>query len=110
LSEAIEASDPDMFTTKFAKAGRESKILLDYLRNNRTNTSIAAYSTRARRGATVSVPITWNELRLSPESFTIKTVPARLKRMRADPWKSYWSARQRLSDSIIKAVKGQSSS
>ncbi|HEY8163967.1 MAG TPA: non-homologous end-joining DNA ligase [Gemmatimonadaceae bacterium] len=112
LSEAIEASDPDMFTTKFAKAGRESKILLDYLRNNRTNTSIAAYSTRARPGATVSVPITWNELRLSldPESFTIKTVPARLKRMRADPWKSYWSARQRLSDSIIKAVKGQSSS
>jgi bifunctional non-homologous end joining protein LigD len=106
LSEAIEASDPAMFTTEFAKAGRESKILLDYLRNNRTNTSVAAYSTRARDSATVSTPISWKELKSSfdPASFTIRTVPQRLRSMRADPWKDYWKCRQRLTESMIKAV------
>src|SRR6185503_11694305 len=80
LSEAIERMDPDTYTTQFAKAGRERKILIDYLRNNRTNTSIAAYSTRARPHAPVSMPLTWAELRssLNPESFTMATVPRRL--------------------------------
>ena len=50
------------FTERFAKAGRDDKILIDYLRNNRTNTSIAAYSTRARPDAPVSMPMTWGEL------------------------------------------------
>ena len=107
ISEAIERSDPNTFTTKFAKAGRESKILLDYLRNNRTNTSIAAYSTRARAGAPVSAPIRWSELKpsLDPQTFTIETVPRRLERLRADPWEDYWSARQRITDAMIKAVR-----
>mgnify|MGYP003694412019 CR=1 FL=1 len=43
-----------MFTERFAKRGRDDRILVDYLRNNRTNTSIAAYSTRANADATVS--------------------------------------------------------
>ena len=48
LAEAIAAHDPARYTTRFAKAGRERKILIDYLRNNRTNTSIAAFSMRAK--------------------------------------------------------------
>jgi bifunctional non-homologous end joining protein LigD len=106
LSEALERTDPEIYTTDFAKAGRASKILLDYLRNNRTNTSIAAYSTRARPGAPVSVPLTWDELRptLKPASFTATTIGARLKRLRADPWKGYWPARQQLTKQRLKAV------
>jgi bifunctional non-homologous end joining protein LigD len=107
VSSAIERSNPDLFTTQFAKSGRESKILLDYLRNNRTNTSIAAYSTRARPGATVSVPLTWSEVKpsLNPLLFTINTVRQRLKRLRRDPWKDYWTTRHVLSRAMIKAVK-----
>lgn len=106
LAYAIERSDPDEFTTQFAKAGRESQILIDYMRNNRTNTSVCAYSTRAKNNAPVSVPITWNDLKssLDPFSFTIKTVPRRLAKLRADPWKDYWTTRQRLTDSMIRAV------
>jgi bifunctional non-homologous end joining protein LigD len=106
LSEAIERTDPDTYTTQFAKAGRERKILIDYLRNNRTNTSIAAYSTRARPYAPVSMPITWAELRsaLNPASFTITTVPRRLARVAADPWKDYWSCRQKLTSQRLRAV------
>jgi len=51
---------PTMFTARFAKRGRERRILVDYLRNNRTNTSIAAYSTRAQPEAPVSMPIAWS--------------------------------------------------
>ena len=106
LSEAIERTDPETYTTQFAKRGREDKILLDYLRNNRTNTSIAAYSTRARSGAPVSVPLTWDDLRssLDPRSLTLATVPKRLSRLRADPWKDYWSCRQKLTAQRLKAA------
>jgi bifunctional non-homologous end joining protein LigD len=106
LSEALERAHPDRYTTEFAKAGRKRKILIDYLRNNRTNTSIVAYSTRARDGAPVSVPIKWEELRpsLEPRSFTVTTVPRRLERLTDDPWTGYWSCRQRLTQQKLKAV------
>lgn len=50
VSDAIVGTNPQRYTTAFAKAGRERKILIDYLRNNRTNTSICAFSARARPG------------------------------------------------------------
>ena len=107
LCEAIERAEPEVYTTEYAKVGRRTKILLDYLRNNRTNTSVAAYSTRARTGAPVSLPIGWNELRpgLDTLSFTIKTVPQRLRRMRKDPWAGYWTCRQWLTRERLRAVE-----
>jgi bifunctional non-homologous end joining protein LigD len=106
LSEALERSDPASYTTKYARVGRERKILLDYLRNNRTNTSIAAYSVRARPGAPVSVPLTWDELRptLDPRSFAVVSVIGRLGTLRTDPWKRYWTLRQKLTAQRILAV------
>ena len=95
FAETLERRDPAHFTTRFAKLGRENKILIDYLRNNRTNTSIAAFSTRARPGAPVSMPLTWSELSASrtPDRFTLRTVPARLARLRSDPWEGYDAVR-----------------
>jgi bifunctional non-homologous end joining protein LigD len=106
LSEAIERADPDTYTTRFAKAGRKRKILLDYLRNNRTNTSVAAYSTRARPGAPVSVPLTWDELQpsLDAKALTLHTVPQRLARLRRDPWHEYWTTRQKLTTQRLRAI------
>jgi bifunctional non-homologous end joining protein LigD len=109
LAEMIERSAPDIYTTDFAKAGRDRKILIDYLRNNRTNTSIAAFSTRATPAATVSVTLTWKELTaaLDPASFTVRTVPARLARLRRDPWADYWTTRQKLTKRQMKAVQAE---
>jgi bifunctional non-homologous end joining protein LigD len=106
LGEALVRHDPETFTTAFAKAGRERKILIDYLRNNRTNTSIAAYSTRARPGAPVSVPVRWDELRpaLDPLQWTILTIRERLERLRKDPWTGYADSRQRLAAAMVTAV------
>ena len=105
---ALVRTRPVLFTDRFAKAGREDKILVDYLRNNRTNTSIAAFSTRARPDAPVSVPIAWAELSPSrtPDRFTLATVPPRLARLRQDPWNAYWSTKQRLPRHGIRALEG----
>jgi bifunctional non-homologous end joining protein LigD len=106
LAETIERAAPDEYTTEFAKAGRATKILIDYLRNNRTNTSVAAFSTRARAHAPVSVTLTWAELTpsLDPVAYTIVTVPKRLARLRKDPWADYWTTRQKLTKQMLKAV------
>lgn len=95
-AEMVE-NDPARFTMKFSKQGRQSQILLDYLRNNRTNTSVAAYSARARGTASVSMPIDWEELtpRLKPERWTMRTVPKFLA-TRQDPWAGYFRTRQKL--------------
>jgi bifunctional non-homologous end joining protein LigD len=98
--------DPRRFTDRFSKAGREDKLLIDYLRNNRTNTSVAAYSTRARPHAPVSVPLAWSELSsaLMPDRFTMHSVPKRLARLRKDPWKSYKSVKQTIPRGAVAAL------
>jgi bifunctional non-homologous end joining protein LigD len=107
LSERFEQAQPELYTTAFAKSGRSRKILIDYLRNNRTNTSIAAYSTRARERAPVSVPLTWEELRVSldPRSFTVVTLPKRLAKLKADPWTGYWNCRQKLTAQLVRVLR-----
>jgi bifunctional non-homologous end joining protein LigD len=106
VSEAITRTAPQSYTTRFAKAGRERKILIDYLRNNRTNTSVCAFSPRARTGATVSMPLDWNDLDGPPSRWTLVTVPRRLDRLRADPWKHYWRSPQEISAASFAAVAG----
>jgi bifunctional non-homologous end joining protein LigD len=107
IAEALARHDPELFTLKFGKSGREKRILIDYLRNNRTNTSIAAFSTRAREGAPVSVPIAWTELKesLDPRSFTVASVPRRLGRIRKDPWEEYFRLRQRFTPTMLSALR-----
>jgi bifunctional non-homologous end joining protein LigD len=106
LATALAARSPGRYTVALARTGREKQIFIDYLRNNRANTSVAAFSTRARASAPVSVPLAWEELspRLTSDHFTVATVPARLQRQRRDPWHDYWRCRQRLTNAILEAV------
>ena len=107
-AEALVRHDPQQFTTNFSKRGRERQILIDYMRNNRTNTSIAAFSTRARAGAPVSMPISWTELtpKLDPASFTVLTARARIAKQRRNPWGDYFRSKQQLPRAAIKALDG----
>jgi bifunctional non-homologous end joining protein LigD len=107
FAQALVRRRPELFTERFAKVGREDKILIDYLRNNRTNTSIAAFSTRARPYAPVSVPIAWSELSTArtPDRFTIHTVPGRLAKLKIDPWSDYWKSRQTLPRQAVRALE-----
>jgi len=107
FAQALVRRQPALFTEQFAKVGRDAKILVDYLRNNRTNTSIAAVSTRARPSAPVSVPLAWKELSRArtPDRFAMATVPGRLARMKTDSWAQYWKTRQRISRNAIRALE-----
>ena len=91
VADTLAASDPERYTARFTKSGREAQILVDYLRNNRTNTSIAAYSTRAKPTAPVSVPLAWHELsaRRPPDRWTMTAVLKRLAALSDDPWRGY---------------------
>lgn len=91
---------PQRFTSNMAKRARKGKIFIDYLRNARGATAIAAYSTRARPGAPVSVPLAWGELSsdLRSDSFTASTVPARLRELGEDPWADYDPSARRITE------------
>ena len=104
IAELLVTQNHHLYTTNFTKAGREGKILIDYLRNNRTNTSIAAFSLRARPGALVSMPVSWVDLVSSkpPERFTLRAIK---RFLRADPWRDYWRCNQRLTTEMLRAVR-----
>jgi bifunctional non-homologous end joining protein LigD len=97
VASSLVEHDPSRYTITFAKSGRDDKILVDYLRNNRTNTAVCAYSARSRASIPVSVPIAWDELttRLRPQRWTIRTVPKRVRES-AGVWKDYFKSRQNL--------------
>jgi len=109
LVEAIERDEPDRYTTNPVKARRRGKIFLDYLRNGRGATFIAPYSPRARAGAPVAVPISWEELAhgVDPGAFTTATVPRRLATLAADPWQAITKIEQSLTPSAWRAVGGR---
>jgi bifunctional non-homologous end joining protein LigD len=106
VAEFIVRQEPTRYTTALPKKGRERKILLDYLRNHRGSTAVAAFSTRARAGAPVSVPIAWEELspHLTSDHFTVANLRRRLRRLKDDPWRDYWTLRQRISAKALAAV------
>jgi bifunctional non-homologous end joining protein LigD len=97
---------PERFIAKMTKAARKGKIFVDYLRNGRGATAVAAFSTRNRPGATVSAPISWEELttELRSDHFTIENVPARLAHLKKDPWADMAKTRQSLSASMRKRL------
>lgn len=81
-----------------SKAARKGKIFVDYLRNDRGSTSVAPYSTRAKPGAPVSTPLTWDELTpvIRSDDFHVGNVIQRLETMEQDPWRDIAKIKQSL--------------
>ena len=97
VPQAMAADDPKRYVATMTKSIRKGKIFIDYLRNSLEQTAVAAYSTRARPGAPVSVPLAWDELSidLRSDSFTLVNLPDRLRRLSKDPWAEYGATNQR---------------
>ncbi len=94
IADAMASDSPDRYVSTISKAKRRGKILVDYLRNQRGATAVASYSTRARPGAPVAMPLAWDELstQIGPAYFTVANTPTRLASLSADPWEGFRSA------------------
>jgi len=93
FARAMEQAEPDRYTATLSKRARTGRIFIDYLRNGRGSTTVAPYSSRAKKGATVSMPVTWKEIEdgLPPNAFPIGDATT-LKRLSGDdPWKDFFT-------------------
>jgi bifunctional non-homologous end joining protein LigD len=96
IAARVEAAASDLATTEFRIANRGGRLFLDMGRNAPGAHIVAPYSPRARKGATVSFPVAWEDLRtVTPQDFTISNVPE-LLRSRGDVWADLQPARQSL--------------
>jgi bifunctional non-homologous end joining protein LigD len=89
VCQLMASEDPERYLLNMSKAKRKGKIFLDYLRNDRMATAVSVLSPRARDGATVSMPLTWAQVKndLDPKRFTVRTVPSLLAKTKA--WHGY---------------------
>lgn len=88
IASLMEATWPDKYTSNMKKSKRKEKIFIDWVRNIKGATSVAPYSLRLRKKATVSMPIKWSELnKIKPDEITIDKAIKRLNRV--DPWKNF---------------------
>lgn len=89
ISDIIGEQYPDIFTNEIKIKKRTNKIYLDYLRNTKAATAVAAYSTRAKEKCPISMPLTWVELSKTKGSdqFTIQNISKRMQKIKSDPWK-----------------------
>jgi bifunctional non-homologous end joining protein LigD len=93
---AMEERWPDRYTSNMRKEKRKGKIFIDWVRNGRSATSIAPYSVRARKGAPVSMPISWDELDMvDPNEIDIEAAIQKIEN--DDPWENFYRTKQKLS-------------
>jgi bifunctional non-homologous end joining protein LigD len=98
IAETMAKAQPDRYVAIMSKTARRGRIFIDYLRNGRGATAVAAYSTRALPMASVSTPLAWDELSetIRADHFKIDNLRQRLDVLKEDPWPEFFTLRQRL--------------
>jgi bifunctional non-homologous end joining protein LigD len=103
IGESFVREQPTQFTTELSKARRPGKLLIDTLRNVRGATWVAPYSSRARPGLPVSMPVDWKDLEsLAPDAVTLANVSGWLRR--ADPWRAMSTVRQTITATMLRSL------
>lgn len=97
---------PERFSATSGASNRIGRVYVDYLRNGIGQTTVAAFSARARPGMGASMPVSWEEPSAlkSGAQWTVQTAREHLGFQRQDPWADYWSNRQTLA-SALKRLK-----
>jgi bifunctional non-homologous end joining protein LigD len=98
----MEKEQPALYLTKMSKAARKDRIFLDYLRNERGATAVAAFSPRARPGAPVSLPLNWSDLKLAERPVAqVADFEEWKERLSRDPWKQLLKSAQRITPKVL---------
>jgi bifunctional non-homologous end joining protein LigD len=101
--------DPQHLTQEFKKTDRGGRILVDTGRNSYSATFAAAYAVRAKAGAPVSAPCTWEEIEgrtVGPQTFTLRTMADRVAKV-GDPWSDMRRRRHALPPAMEKLRRAQ---
>jgi len=95
IADAFVKEEPARYIATMTKQKRKGKIFIDYLRNGPGATSVCVYSTRARPGAPVALPLAWEALEreLKPGAFNVKNLEQHLAQRERDPWADFAAAR-----------------
>ncbi|SAL00308.1 DNA ligase D [Caballeronia ptereochthonis] len=106
VAQHMASTLPKLFSAKMGMQNRKGKIFIDYLRNNRGSSTVAAFSLRARPGLGASMPVAWDELDdvKSGDQWNIGNVRERLDALKGDPWAVYDKARKRLTADMKKRL------
>jgi bifunctional non-homologous end joining protein LigD len=106
VADSFVTQRPEDFTANMAKKARQGRIYIDYLRNGRGATAVAAYSPRARPGAPVSTPLSWEEVEngIRPGGLTVETVPNRVAGLASDPWAEMGAVRQSIGAAVRRQI------
>lgn len=107
IAQFITRQLPERFSATMGPKNRVGKIFIDYLRNTRGGSTVAAYSIRARPGLPVSVPIRRDELAglTSAQQWNVSNLQQRLDGLKSDPWVGY-EHRQRMTRKMLKRLEG----
>jgi bifunctional non-homologous end joining protein LigD len=102
----MSQDSPTKYLDTMSKKDRVGRVFLDYLRNDRTATAVAVLSSRARAGATISMPLQWKDVKagLDPTRYTVHSGPAMLKKSK--PWEQYPQAANSLASAIRRLTLG----
>jgi len=97
---------PQRFSAVLGPKNRVGKIFIDYLRNSRGASTVAAFSVRARPGMGVSMPVSWDELQeiSRGDEWTMPKAVERQRSLKKDPWQGYWQTRQGIAAAMRRAV------
>jgi bifunctional non-homologous end joining protein LigD len=102
----MEKQQPRLYLTKMTKAERKDRIYLDYLRNERGATAVAAFSPRARVGAPVSLPLNWSDLKLPERPVAhVADFEEWKGRLNRDPWKQLLKSPQKITAKMLSQFK-----
>lgn len=94
IARLMEMKWPKLYTTNIRKSERKNKIFIDYLRNKKGSTCVCAYSLRARDGASISMPIDWDDInKITPNEVNINNYKNYISK---NPWKDIFSVKQTL--------------
>ncbi len=105
IAEILEKQQPTRYVSDMSKAKRKGRIFVDYLRNGRGATSVAAFSVRARDRGPISVPVRWDEVGEleAANTFTIRNIRDRLDGLKEDPWHDFENSPQDL-EKVVAAL------
>ena len=104
FADTLAANEPDRFTSNIRKVKRTGRMFVDYLRNERGQTAVCPFSTRAKEHVTCAVPVTWDELKTLEGANVFSLEAAAAHAQARDPWPDYFDQKAPITKAMMKAV------